>query len=128
MKSQKHADIGLLAKTDELSAVDQFNLLIAQAANETNIYKFDEFPKDEDVTLAEWVAQKGLWGDPEVRAAAESLTSALVGRMPQEVGAHYLLDYVQSGNGLESLVTEGSFGAQSLKIKKGSVFPEARFA
>ncbi|GKT40294.1 putative formaldehyde dehydrogenase AdhA [Colletotrichum spaethianum] len=87
----------------------------------------NQFPEGEDVALADWIAQKGLWDKPEVRAAAESMTSAIVGRMPQEVGAHYFLDYVQSGKGLLSLSTEGIFGAQSLKIKKGIGFFAACF-
>ncbi|KZL71752.1 amine oxidase [Colletotrichum incanum] len=115
-----HRESQSLDQTDEPSPVDLFNILVADAANKTNIYQFDEFPEDEDVTLADWVAQKGLWDKPGVRAAAESMTSALLGRMPQEIGTHYFLDYVQSGTGLVNLSTEGEFGAQSLIIKKGT--------
>ncbi|WQF84752.1 Putative flavin amine oxidase, FAD/NAD(P)-binding domain superfamily [Colletotrichum destructivum] len=109
-----------LNQTGEPSPVDLFNGLMATAANNTDIYNFDEFPEDEDVTLAEWVAKQGLWDEPGVKEAAGSLTSALVGRMPHELGAHYILDYIKSGKGLVSLSTEGEFGAQSLKIKKGT--------
>lgn len=72
------------------------------------------------MSFADWLAKAGLWEDPDARAAAESLSSSLVGRMPQEVGAHYLLDYIQSGYGLESLASEGEDGAQSLLVKNGT--------
>ncbi|GKT63345.1 amine oxidase [Colletotrichum tofieldiae] len=117
-----------LCKEFGLETAEQYTtgVVIRQDYNGTvlresqSLDQFDEFPEDEDVTLADWVAQKGLWDEPAVRAAAESLSSALLGRMPQEIGAHYFLDYVQSGTGLINLSTEGEFGAQSLKVKKGT--------
>ncbi|KAF6837478.1 amine oxidase [Colletotrichum plurivorum] len=101
-------------------SVQKFQQLVAIAASEIDIENFDEFPEDQDVSFADWLDQAGLWNDPDTRAAAESLTSSLVGRMPQELGARYILDYIQSGFGLMSLASEGEDGAQSLLVKNGT--------
>ncbi|RFU81108.1 amine oxidase, partial [Trichoderma arundinaceum] len=101
-------------------AHNKFILLLAEAAEKCNIRVFDEFPEEEDVTMAEWIAQKGLVDNPAIIATCQLLTSALVGREPEDVGAHYFLDYLKSGFGYLSLVSEGEDGAQSLKIKTGT--------
>ncbi|RFU81109.1 amine oxidase, partial [Trichoderma arundinaceum] len=98
-------------------AHNKFILLLAEAAEKCNIRVFDEFLEEEDVTMAEWIAQKGLVDNPAIIATCQLLTSALVGREPEDVGAHYFLDYLKSGFGYLSLVSEGEDGAQSLKIK-----------
>lgn len=99
--------------------MQRFILLMAEAAEKCNIRLFDEFPEEEDVTLAEWVAQKGLADNPAVEATCRLLCSAVVGREPEDVGAHYFLDYLKSCYGYMSIVSEGEDGAQSLKIKTG---------
>ncbi|KFA81917.1 hypothetical protein S40288_06895 [Stachybotrys chartarum IBT 40288] len=93
--------------------------LIDEAAEEVDIHDF-EFPAEKDVTLDQWVAQHNLWQHQHVRTMTSGLTTALLGREPHEIGAHYFLDYVKSGQGLVSLSSEGEFGAQSLKIKQGT--------
>ncbi|KAF1812579.1 hypothetical protein P152DRAFT_435833 [Eremomyces bilateralis CBS 781.70] len=94
--------------------------LIEEAANQQDIRKWDSFPEHEDVTVAEWVTQKRLYDNATVRAQCQHLTSAIVGREPHETGAQYFLDYIKSGCGLTSIISEGEFGAQSLKVKKGT--------
>ncbi|KAF2020039.1 amine oxidase [Aaosphaeria arxii CBS 175.79] len=94
--------------------------LIAEAAEEVDIRDFDKFPKKKDVSFADWVALHGLWKFPHVQGVVTGITTSIVGRAPEEVGAHYFLDYVKSGNGLISLLSEGADGAQSLKVKKGT--------
>lgn len=103
--------------------MQNFLLAVAEAAASVDIRAFDGFPEDEDVTLAQWVASKGLWDNPSVRATCHLMCSALVGREPQEVGAHYLLDYINSCGGYMSVASEGEDGAQSLKIKTGLLNP-----
>lgn len=93
-----------------------------EAEEQRNIRKFDDFPLEDDVSFEEWVDKRGLWENDHVRAVARQATAAIVGREPHEVGAHYFLDYIKSGNGLISLSTEGADGAQSLKVKQGKVF------
>ncbi|KAL7917224.1 hypothetical protein ACQKWADRAFT_324815 [Trichoderma austrokoningii] len=100
--------------------VQKFVTLLDEAAKRCNIRSFDEFPDAEDVTMAEWVAQKGLADNPAVNATCRLLCSALVGREPEDIGAHYFLDYIKSCNGYASVVSEGDEGAQSLKIKTGT--------
>lgn len=92
---------------------------IAEAAEKRHIRKWDDFPPDEDVSVADWMAQKGLYDNATVRAHCKHLTSAIVGREPQETGAHYFFDYVKSAGGWVSCVTDGEYGAQSLKLTKG---------
>ncbi|KAJ5160464.1 uncharacterized protein N7482_007468 [Penicillium canariense] len=83
-----------------------------------NIRKWHDFPAEEDVTFAEWVTEIWCTGD-HAQHVANHLCSAIVGRGSDVVGAHYFLDYVKSGLGFISLITEGEMGAQSLKVKKG---------
>jgi monoamine oxidase len=52
--------------------------------------------------------------------SAASLCRANVGREPEEVGIHYWSDYVKSGGGLRSLVSDDEHGAQHLFIKEGT--------
>lgn len=88
-----------------------------------NITVFDQFPEEEDVSFADWIAQKGFGDHPYLRAVCSQLSSSIVGREPHEIGAHYFFDYVASGGGYESLLTAGKDGAQSLMIKKGLFRP-----
>ena len=76
-----------------------------------DLHKFDDFPEEEDVSFADWVALKGLWEYPDIQALCSDLTSAVVGREPAETGAHYFLDYCKSAGGFVSLSTEGELGA-----------------
>ncbi|KAJ5698462.1 hypothetical protein N7462_000467 [Penicillium macrosclerotiorum] len=84
-----------------------------------DIRKWSDFAPEEDITLAEWVSHLGCTGD-YVQSIASHFCSAILGRGSDVVGAHYFLDYVKSGMGFLSLVTEGEMGAQSLKVKKGT--------
>lgn len=97
--------------------------LIIEAAEKVDIRAFDSFPELEDVSVANWVAMKGLWKHENIRGMTSWLTTALVGREPDEIGAHYFFDYIKSGNGLLSLLSEGQDGAQSLMIEEGKSTP-----
>ncbi|KLJ10835.1 hypothetical protein EMPG_09849 [Blastomyces silverae] len=92
---------------------------LVQRSESVNIRKFHEFPKSEDVTFADWVAQLGCTGE-HVQALANHLSSALIGRGSKDIGAHYFLDYVKSGMGFLSLVSDDKMGAQHLRVKKGT--------
>lgn len=92
--------------------------LLNKTIEETDIRNFDKFPEKKDVSFAEWIAQLGLWEDKHIQGLASTLTT-IVGREPDEIGTHYFFDYVKSGNGLLSLLTEGREGAQSLLIEEG---------
>lgn len=96
--------------------------LIEEAAEKRDIRVWDDFPEEEDVSVADWVhfQNASLWEDPTVRAQVTHFTTSIVGRLPHEVGAHYYLDYIKSGFGWTSLISEGEEGAQSLKLKKGT--------
>ncbi|PVH93654.1 amine oxidase [Periconia macrospinosa] len=96
------------------------NLLVFDAANKTDIRNFNAFPEKQDVTFAEWLDQNGLWEFELVKGLASSLSGALVGREPEEIGVHYFFDYIKSGGGLADLGSEGKYGAQSLKVKNGT--------
>lgn len=104
-----------------LERIERVVSVIIGAANSTNIRQFNAFPDDQDVSFEDWVKRNanGTWDDPSVRAQVNHITTSIVGRRPHEVGAHYFLDYIKSGSGFISLVTEGKMGAQSLKVAKG---------
>ncbi|KAL8326488.1 hypothetical protein RB597_002997 [Gaeumannomyces tritici] len=96
-----------------------FGLLIT-TEHDIDIRDFDKFPVDQDVSVTDWVAQKGLGGIEHVQGLTKRLVTSTVGREPEEVGAHYFLDYVKSGHGLISLSTDDEKGAQYLKVKQGT--------
>ncbi len=70
-----------------------------------------------DIAVSQWLAYQGM--DDATRSMLRHFVSALVGREPEDVGMHYLLDYIKAGGGFWSLSLEGELGAQSLKIKEG---------
>lgn len=94
-------------------------LAMETAVNNTDVRTFDDFPENEDVSLADWVTQIGLWEHPYVQAVCSQLTTSIVGREPREIGAHYWFDYIKSGGGFESLLGQDRLGAQALMIKTG---------
>lgn len=94
-------------------------IFIEQAAAKVDIYNWDDFPIDQDVSFADWVAQYGFWSHPHLQGLCRGISTALVGREPEEVGAHYLLDYIKSGGGLGALMGQDTSGAQFLWIKQG---------
>ncbi|KAH8702931.1 amine oxidase [Phaeosphaeriaceae sp. PMI808] len=98
----------------------QFIALVMNAAEKINLRNFSNFPEREDVSFQDWIGQQGLWEYPETQILASEVTSTLVGREPDEIGAHYFLDYIKSGHGLQSLTTEGRNGAQSLMLEQGT--------
>lgn len=80
-----------------------------------------------DVTFAEWVDQLGMWDDPHLQNICRGLTQAILGREPEDIGAHYFLDYINSGQGLvKSLMAEDRGGAQYQWLKNGqSITPRS---
>ncbi|KAI6481542.1 hypothetical protein MCOR11_011332 [Pyricularia oryzae] len=93
---------------------------IHNASLNVDLYDFDAFPADQDVSVAEWLAGQMFGQHPHVVDIVTHLSTALVGREPEEIGMHYLLDYIGSGGGVESLATDDEQGAQYLKIKNGT--------
>ncbi|KAB2575537.1 putative flavin-containing monoamine oxidase AofH [Lasiodiplodia theobromae] len=101
--------------------VQKLIMAIEEGAGRSDIRRWDNFPADEDVSVMEWLNIKGVdTSNPVIQALCSNMVSGIVGREPREVGAQYFLDYVQSGFGYQSLVSEGEMGAQSLKIKTGT--------
>ncbi|VUC21062.1 unnamed protein product [Clonostachys rosea] len=93
---------------------------VSEAAAAVNITYWKDFPEEQDVTVTEWVSRLEYGNSSHARGLTGHLTRALVGREPHEIGIHYLLDYIESGLGLESLNSEDEGGAQYLKIKQGT--------
>ncbi|OLN89321.1 Amine oxidase [flavin-containing] B [Colletotrichum chlorophyti] len=102
-----------------LGSVEKFYIALGIAAETVDINNFNKFPEDKDVTMSEWAAKLKLGNETAVQAACDTLVRGIVGRDAHEVGAHYFLDYVKSGDGLASL-TNDLEGAQQLKFKKGT--------
>lgn len=100
--------------------MQQLIIAIHEGASHSDIRKWDTFPANEDLSFIDWVKMKGVdTSNPIIRALCSNMASAIVGREPEEIGAQYFLDYIQSGFGYQSIVSEGEMGAQSLKIKTG---------
>lgn len=94
--------------------------MLEETSLQIDLENFDAFPKEWDVTMAEWIELNDTLAQSEhVKATMSSLSAQLVGRESHEVGAHYLLDYIGSGGGLSSLGGEDKDGAQFQKVKQG---------
>lgn len=91
-----------------------------------DLRKWDDFPEEQDVSFADWAALNEVYDHPYVKGVVRALTTAIVGREPDEVGAQYFLDYVTAGEGMRSLGFEDALGAQFLKIKQGESLPHPR--
>ena len=96
----------------------KFIALVNLASEKMDFRNTTDFAEKEDMSLKDWVKMWGLWDHPHVQSLASMLKTSIVGRELDEVGAHYFLDYIKSGLGLESLLTEGQNGAQSLMIEE----------
>ncbi|KAE8358731.1 hypothetical protein BDV27DRAFT_163306 [Aspergillus caelatus] len=83
-----------------------------------DINKTRSFPGKDDVSALEWVKNKKL-GDFSLQVI-RSITTAMVGREPHEIGIHYLLDYIKSGGGFTSLASDDDKGAQQMFIREGT--------
>ncbi|EJP62094.1 amine oxidase [Beauveria bassiana ARSEF 2860] len=76
------------------------------------------FPGQDDVSALEWVKRKKL-GDFSLHVI-RGITTAMVGREPNEIGIHYLLDYIKSGGGFTSLTSDDEKGSQQMFIREGT--------
>ncbi|KAF3356718.1 hypothetical protein VDGD_07251 [Verticillium dahliae] len=97
-----------------------WSLLIEESAAKINISDWDSFPEKKDVSFADWLDIYKMWEKPHLRALSRGLSRAIVGREPEDIGAHYFLDYIKSGGGLRSLMFEDQEGAQFQWIKQGT--------
>jgi monoamine oxidase len=89
------------------------------ASKKIDLRDFKSFSQEEDVTVSEWLSTKGLYDTTLLRGVARFLTTAWVGREPEECGIHYVLDYIKSAGGLASINVDGPGGAQELKVREG---------
>lgn len=94
--------------------------LLSETADSWDVRKFDQLKPEEDVSVAQWARNRGLYDDASVRGQVRSLVSGLVGGEAEDVAVAHLFDYIKSGGGLTSLLTEDAGGAQHLKIKGGT--------
>ncbi|KAM0632006.1 hypothetical protein D7B24_003933 [Verticillium nonalfalfae] len=94
-------------------------LLIEESAAKINISDWDSFPEKKDVSFADWLDSYKMWEKAHIRALSRGLSRAIVGREPEDIGAHYFLDYIKSGGGLRSLMFEDQEGAQFQWIRQG---------
>jgi monoamine oxidase len=97
----------------------KFFALLEGSASKLNLSRWDDFPEEQDLTVSDWLVKKGFGKSEHIKGLARALTGALVGRDPDDVGIHYLLDYIKSGRGLTSLMAEDAGGAQFQWIRQG---------
>ncbi|EED21861.1 mao-A, putative [Talaromyces stipitatus ATCC 10500] len=120
-KVYRKAFLEALTEDPKLSTqFERFIVILKEAIAERNIRKWDDIKAEEDVAFDEWARLKGVEPSSELDDFCSFLTRTVVGREAHEVGAHYFLDYLQSGFGFESIISEGEIGAQSLKVKPGT--------
>ncbi|KAK4493778.1 hypothetical protein PRZ48_014963 [Zasmidium cellare] len=99
---------------------DLFQLIEAleKAQDQIDVKNPSSAPKHHDISVEDWLQTNnfGEWAKQTMR----HFTAAIVGREARELSLQYVLDYIKSGGGYLSLVSEGEDGAQSLKIKQGT--------
>lgn len=88
-----------------------------QEQSKVEITRPGQFPTSSDISVEDWLEQSAF--SQFTKDFMRFFVSALVGREAREVGLHYIMDYIKSGGGYNSLASEGEHGAQSLKIKQG---------
>lgn len=106
---------------DKLEDLDRLLCdVIDNNSEDVDIHHVSHFPVGLDDTLSVWASTKGVVEDVN-KDSLSSFSAAVVGREADEIGMHYFLDYIKSGGGFVSIATEGTLGAQSLKIKQGDL-------
>jgi monoamine oxidase len=97
----------------------QMRNAVAKAAEQIDIYNWENYPEDQDVTFARWLHQRGMWNNGHIKHVAGSLVNALVEADSEDVGAHYLFDYIKSAGGLGNLTKDGVFGERTQRVRQG---------
>ncbi|KIX08471.1 uncharacterized protein Z518_03127 [Rhinocladiella mackenziei CBS 650.93] len=80
----------------------------------------------EDISVAEYFRRKGAHG--QSFDLWRVWIRALTGTEPENIGLVYWLDYIKSGGGVESLLSDGPKGAQYLTNKRGNGTISTRLA
>lgn len=71
------------------------------------------------MSVEDWFRALGLWEEEGLPQLISQITTTVVGQEPDDLGVHYLFDYIKSGFGLDSLNSDFKDGAQALLIKEG---------
>jgi monoamine oxidase len=99
---------------------DQMWSDLDEDANKIDLYNSAANTHIPDISLGAYLRSKGGVG-----TALQMWTlsvRALTGCEPDDISLVYFLDYVKSGGGLGSLLTESSEGAQYLRNRNGNIF------
>ncbi|KAH8811156.1 putative amine oxidase [Xylogone sp. PMI_703] len=103
---------------EEASILGQVFQAVEETAQKVDIYDPQKNSWLTDVPLSNWLSDNGL-KDGMVKDSVTTLVRALLGVEPEEISALYFLDYIKSGLGLESLMSDGPSGAQYMRIRQG---------
>ncbi|KAI1410984.1 putative amine oxidase [Hypoxylon sp. FL1857] len=73
--------------------------------------------KLDSITLAEFCQEVA----PNIGVSiASALTTSLLGVEAQEVSALYMINYIKSGSGIKSIISDGKDGAQYIRARRGT--------
>jgi monoamine oxidase len=116
-------DASLPASDEDAAAVHAvFDALIQHAtqAHPEKPHLNPDAKKLDTITFAEFARQVSK---SEVGvAAADALAAALLGVQAEETSALYMIDYIQSGTGLENMTSDRKNGGQYLRNRQGKFF------
>ena len=87
-----------------------------------NLYDSTVNTHIEDVSLGEYFRRKGADTDGYAFNFWRAWIRALTGTEPDQIGLVYMLDYIKSAGGIQSLLSDGPDGAQYLTIRRGKRF------
>lgn len=86
-------------------------------AKKINLYDSTANIHIEDVSLGEYLRRHGA--NEGMFTVWTAWFRALTGCEPDDIGLVYMLDYIKSGGGLDSLLSDGEAGAQYLRNRHG---------
>lgn len=95
-------------------------------AKKINLYDSTANLHIQDVSLGEYLRKHGATG--RMFTTWTCWFRALTGCEPDDIGLVYMLDYIKSGGGLDSLLTDGEVGAQYMRNRHGKQRPRNKIA
>lgn len=109
---------GLLDLGDEdMKTFEAIWASLDEDAKNINLYDSTANIHIQDISLGEYLRQHGANGI--MSTVWTSWIRAVTGCEPDDIGLVYMLDYIKSGGGLDSLLTDGEVGAQYLRNRHG---------
>ncbi|KEF62883.1 uncharacterized protein A1O9_00857 [Exophiala aquamarina CBS 119918] len=111
---------------EEASVFQKIYASLDEDAKKIDLYDSTANVHIEDVSLGEYLRRHGA--KDRMFSVWTAWFRALTGCEPDDIGLVYMLDYIKSGGGLSSLLSDGEGGAQYLRNRHGNQTISIRLA